>query len=223
MPSFDVVSEVDLQEVRNAVDQANREVGTRFDFKGVDAKFEQSETEITLQAEQEFQLNQMMDILRQKLVKRKVDIGCMDIKDPESSLNAARQRVVIKQGIVGETYNIGGNEEHANLDIVNRLCAGIDGVFAADEKLAGRFPNAPAASGTATSSLVTMVKDRPGHDLRYAVNASRIHSELGYAPAHDFDAGLRSTVAWMLAFEDWWRAILDDSYRGWIEDQYEKR
>lgn len=99
MPSFDVVSEVDLQEVRNAVDQANREVGTRFDFKGVDAKFEQSETEITLQAEQEFQLNQMMDILRQKLVKRKVDIGCMDIKDPESSLNAARQRVVIKQGI----------------------------------------------------------------------------------------------------------------------------
>ena len=99
MPSFDVVSEVDLQEVRNAVDQANREVGTRFDFKGVDAKFEQSDAEITLQAEQEFQLNQMMDILRQKLVKRKVDIGCMDIKDPESSLNAARQRVVIKQGI----------------------------------------------------------------------------------------------------------------------------
>jgi uncharacterized protein YajQ (UPF0234 family) len=99
MPSFDVVSEVDLQEVRNAVDQANREVGTRFDFKGVDAKFEQNDAEITLHAEQEFQLNQMMDMLRQKLVKRKVDIGCMDIKDPESSLNAARQRVVIKQGI----------------------------------------------------------------------------------------------------------------------------
>ncbi len=99
MPSFDVVSEVDLQEVRNAVDQANREVGTRFDFKGVDAKFEQSDAEVTLHAEQEFQLNQMLDILRQKLVKRSVDIGCMDIKDPESSLSAARQRVVIKQGI----------------------------------------------------------------------------------------------------------------------------
>ena len=70
MPSFDVVSEVDLQEVRNAVDQANREVGTRFDFKGVDARFELSEAEIKLHAEQEFQLNQMMDILRQKLVKR---------------------------------------------------------------------------------------------------------------------------------------------------------
>ncbi|MCM8856116.1 MAG: YajQ family cyclic di-GMP-binding protein [Candidatus Thiodiazotropha sp.] len=99
MPSFDIVSEVDLQEVRNAVDQAIREIGTRFDFKGVDAKFEQSNSDITLRAEQEFQLNQMMDILRQKLVKRKVDIAAMDIKDPETSLNAARQVVVIKQGI----------------------------------------------------------------------------------------------------------------------------
>ena len=99
MPSFDIVSEVDKQEVRNAVDQANREIDTRFDFKGVAAKFELSETEITLKAEQEFQLGQMMDILRQKLVKRKVDIVCMDIRDPEMSLNAARQLVVIKQGI----------------------------------------------------------------------------------------------------------------------------
>ncbi|MCP4996302.1 MAG: YajQ family cyclic di-GMP-binding protein [Gammaproteobacteria bacterium] len=99
MPSFDIVSEVDLQEVRNAVDQANREVGTRFDFKGVDAKFEQNDSEIKLTAEQEFQLNQMMDILRQKLVKRKVDIASMDIQEPETTLNAARQLVIIKQGI----------------------------------------------------------------------------------------------------------------------------
>jgi len=99
MPSFDIVSEVDLQEVRNAVDQANREVGTRFDFKGVDAEFELGDGVVTLRAEQEFQLNQMMDILRQKLVKRKVDVGCMDIKEPETSLNAARQQVTIKQGI----------------------------------------------------------------------------------------------------------------------------
>jgi uncharacterized protein YajQ (UPF0234 family) len=99
MPSFDIVSEVDLQEVRNAVDQANREIGTRFDFKGVDAAFEQNENEILLRAEQEFQLNQMMDILRQKLVKRKIDIAAMDIKDIETSLHVARQRVIIKQGI----------------------------------------------------------------------------------------------------------------------------
>ncbi|MCG7943545.1 MAG: YajQ family cyclic di-GMP-binding protein [Candidatus Thiodiazotropha taylori] len=99
MPSFDIVSEVDLQEVRNAVDQANREIGTRFDFKGVDAQFEQNESEINLKAEQEFQLNQMMDILRQKLVKRGVDVAAMDIQDPQTSLNAARQAVKIKQGI----------------------------------------------------------------------------------------------------------------------------
>jgi uncharacterized protein YajQ (UPF0234 family) len=103
MPSFDVVSEVDLQEVRNAVDQANREVGTRYDFKGVNAKFELTDSDIKLSAEVEFQLNQMMDILRQKLVKRKVDVASMDIKDPETSLNAARQHVVIKQGVDTET------------------------------------------------------------------------------------------------------------------------
>jgi hypothetical protein len=99
MPSFDIVSEVDLQEVRNAVDQANREVGTRFDFKGVDASFEQSGAEILLRANEVFQLKQMMDILRQKLVKRQVDVGSMDEKKPENNLNAARQQVSMKQGI----------------------------------------------------------------------------------------------------------------------------
>lgn len=103
MPTFDIVSEVDIQEVRNAVDQANREVGNRFDFKGVDARFELSDPEILLIAQQEFQLQQMMDILRQKLVKRKVDVACMEIADPETSLNAARQRVTIRQGIKGDT------------------------------------------------------------------------------------------------------------------------
>ncbi len=103
MPSFDVVSEVDDQEVRNAVDQASREINNRFDFKGVNASFELSEAGITLQAEQEFHLKQMMDILRQKLVKRKVDVACMDIKAPEISLNAARQMVVVKQGIDAAT------------------------------------------------------------------------------------------------------------------------
>lgn len=99
MPSFDIVSEVDLHEVSNAVDQANREVGTRFDFKGVDAKFEQKDEEITVMAEQEFQLGQMLDILRQKLAKRQVDISCMESKTPETSLKSARQKVIIKQGI----------------------------------------------------------------------------------------------------------------------------
>lgn len=103
MPSFDVVSEVDLQEVRNAVDQANREVGTRFDFKGITASFELAGDVIKLASERDFQLRQMMDILRQKLVKRGVDIGSLDIKDSTTSLSAARQEVGLKQGIDTET------------------------------------------------------------------------------------------------------------------------
>ena len=103
MPSFDVVSEVDLQEVRNAVDQANREISTRFDFKGVDAKFELNGPLMVLRGEQEFHLKQMLDILRQKLVKRNVDIGSMDVKASQISINAARQEVAVKQGIDVDT------------------------------------------------------------------------------------------------------------------------
>jgi uncharacterized protein YajQ (UPF0234 family) len=103
MPSFDTVSEVDLQEVRNAVDQANRVVSTRFDFNGVDAKFEHNGEEITLHAEVDFQLNQMLIILREKLTSRKVDIACMETKESETSLHAARQKVIIRQGIDTDT------------------------------------------------------------------------------------------------------------------------
>jgi dTDP-glucose 4,6-dehydratase len=131
--------------------------------------------------------------------------------------------LVIKKGAVGETYNIGGNEEHANLDIVNTLCSCIDDVFAGNRELAERFPNAPAAEGNATSSLITMVKDRPGHDWRYAIDASRIENELDFTPAHDFASGLSKTVTWMLESEAWWRAVLDESYRNWIQDQYVER
>lgn len=103
MPSFDVVSEVDDQEVRNAVDQANREVKQRFDFKGTNSEFELNGQEITLRTESDFQLNQMMDILHGKLVKRGIDIGCLEKKQPVLNLNDARQAVSIKQGIESDT------------------------------------------------------------------------------------------------------------------------
>lgn len=99
MPSFDVVSEVDLPEVRNAVDQASREIGTRFDFKGVDASFELDDAEITLNAESDFQLEQMMDILKTKLVKRNVDIKSMKEGDIVQTGKKASQKVTILQGI----------------------------------------------------------------------------------------------------------------------------
>lgn len=99
MPSFDIVSEFDMHEASNAVDQANREVSTRFDFKGSNAIFEQNNEVITLKAETEFQLNQMLDILQNKLTKRGVDIACMDISAPQSSGKSAQQNIVLKQGL----------------------------------------------------------------------------------------------------------------------------
>jgi uncharacterized protein YajQ (UPF0234 family) len=103
LPSFDVTAECDLQEVRNAADQANREIQTRFDFKGVEARFELADGAIMLHAEQEFQLQQMLDILRQKLSKRKVDLAALDEEEPVTTLNAARQRIGLKQGIDADT------------------------------------------------------------------------------------------------------------------------
>jgi len=103
MPSFDVVSEVDMHEVTNAVDQANREVANRFDFKGSGAKFEQDEAVIRLRAQVEFQLQQMMDILQMRLVKRGVDIGCLEKGKIETANNRARLAVDIRQGIDTDT------------------------------------------------------------------------------------------------------------------------
>lgn len=99
MPSFDVVSEVDKHELTNAVDQANRELSNRFDFKGSDAKFELDKLVVKVQAPSEFQLQQMQDILRARLVARKIDARCLDIGDPEVNLAGARQQITVKQGI----------------------------------------------------------------------------------------------------------------------------
>ena len=100
MPSFDIVSEVDMHEVKNAVDQANREVGTRFDFKGIDAKFEVSESaDISVTAEVDFQIRQMLDILRGKLVKRGVDIKSLIEGDVQLAGQKATMLVKVQQGI----------------------------------------------------------------------------------------------------------------------------
>ena len=99
MPSFDIVSEVDTHELTNAVDQANRELATRFDFKGVDAKFEREDAVITQSAPSEFQLQQMTDILRARLVARKIDVRCLEFGDIDTNLAGARQKVTVKQGI----------------------------------------------------------------------------------------------------------------------------
>ena len=99
MPSFDVVSEVDKHELTNAIDQANRELATRFDFKGTDAKFELEGFVVTQVASSAFQLKQMLDILRGRLSARGIDVRCLDVADPLENLGGARQKVTIKQGI----------------------------------------------------------------------------------------------------------------------------
>ena len=102
MPSFDVVSEVNQHELTNAVDQANRELGTRFDFKGVDAKFVLEDQVITQSAPSDFQVKQMTDILRARLVARSIDSRCLEFGDIETNLAGARQKVTVKQGIERE-------------------------------------------------------------------------------------------------------------------------
>lgn len=99
MPSFDIVSEFDKHEASNAVDQANREIQTRFDFKGVTASFELNGDTVSLEAEVDFQLKQMLDVLRNKLISRGIDARCMDVEEPVLSGVRARQEVTLKQGL----------------------------------------------------------------------------------------------------------------------------
>lgn len=99
MPSFDVVSEIDHHELSNAVDQANREVSTRFDFKGTGSHFELDGNQVTMNTQSEFQLDQMYDILCNKLVKRGIDIACLERGDPDVQLKTAKQVVTAREGI----------------------------------------------------------------------------------------------------------------------------
>lgn len=99
MPSFDVISEFDIHEAKNAVDQANKEVKTRFDFKGTDSVFELNDTTIIMESQSTFQLQQMFSVLCSKLTKRGIDIACMEVGDAKGSGKLMRQEVKLKQGI----------------------------------------------------------------------------------------------------------------------------
>jgi len=99
MPSFDIVSEIDKHELTNAIDQANREIGNRFDFRGTDARVEQSDKVLTIHADSDFQIDQVLDILRLKLVKRGIEVSCLEVKDSVGNGKMRKQDVIIREGI----------------------------------------------------------------------------------------------------------------------------
>jgi dTDP-glucose 4,6-dehydratase len=118
-------------------------------------------------------------------------------------------RRVLEAGKVGEVYNIGGWNEKPNIDIVHALCALLDELR-------------PRADGKSYREQITAVADRPGHDRRYAIDASKIHNELGWKPAETFDSGIRKTVQWYLDNPEWVSNVQSGSYRDWLQKHYKE-
>ena len=116
--------------------------------------------------------------------------------------------LILKHGKPGETYNIGGVNEWDNLSLVRLLCQRMDQAFAANPTLAGQFPNCPPARHESCENSIEFVKDRAGHDRRYAICADKIVNELGYKPSLQFDEGLSRTIEWYLQNESWWKPLL---------------
>ncbi|MDG2422293.1 MAG: dTDP-glucose 4,6-dehydratase [Gammaproteobacteria bacterium] len=121
--------------------------------------------------------------------------------------------LIMNKGIRGETYNIGGNNEWSNIDVILMLCKIVNKKFKVTPDLVDRFPNSPCSKSIEAETLISFVPDRPGHDYRYAIDAKKIEQNLGYRPLLNFEAGLIKTVAWYLDNEDWWKSILDGSYQ----------
>lgn len=106
--------------------------------------------------------------------------------------------LILQKGKVGEVYNVGGENEWRNIDIVNLICAQVDSALQANQQLLACYPNSPAAQGNTAKSLITFVKDRPGHDRRYAINPGKCHADLDYHPLESFETGIGKTIQWML-------------------------
>jgi len=116
-------------------------------------------------------------------------------------------RRVLKAGKLGKTYNVGGWNEKPNLEVVNTICCILDELR-------------PKSDGSSYASQITYVKDRPGHDRRYAIDATKLERELGWKPAETFDTGIRKTVQWYLDNQEWTNGVLSGSYRDWLKKQY---
>ncbi len=127
--------------------------------------------------------------------------------------------LALTRGRAGEVYNIGGNSETTNIHIVRTLCGLMDEAFGARAGLSSAFPGSPANERCA-AELITHVRDRPGHDRRYAIDYAKAARELGYAPSRDLAAGLKATLDWYLANTRWWQMLLGRDYAAWLEKNY---
>jgi dTDP-glucose 4,6-dehydratase len=116
-------------------------------------------------------------------------------------------RRVLQAGRAGEVYNVGGNSEKANLDVVHTVCALLDELR-------------PRGDGQSYQTQIAFVKDRPGHDRRYAIDARKLSQELGWMPAQTFESGMRQTVQWYLDHPDWVQQVQSGAYRDWVQKQY---
>ena len=129
--------------------------------------------------------------------------------------------LALSRGESGEVYNIGGNSETTNIHIVRTLCKLVDERLSANPQLRDAFSASPIFNGAQAASLVSHVRDRLGHDRRYAINYSKAARDLGYAPARDLSAGLASTVDWYLQHVPWWQDLLGRDYTAWLKKNYD--
>jgi dTDP-glucose 4,6-dehydratase len=127
---------------------------------------------------------------------------------------------ILLRGRAGRTYNIGGDCERSNLELIDELCRLVDQAFAQDPSLTARFPDAWCSRGASSRDAIDFVKDRPGHDRRYAIDSGRIRTELDFVPETGFESGLRATLRWYLGNASWWSDLMDGTYHRWIEAQY---
>ena len=128
--------------------------------------------------------------------------------------------LIVGSSPAGETWNVGGANQDPNLAVVGAVCDLIDRAFAADPRLSRRFPASAPAQGRPGRSLIHHVRDRPGHDRRYAVDSGKIRRRLHFTIATPLAAGLEATVRWYLDNETWWRAVVSGEYRQWYARQY---
>jgi dTDP-glucose 4,6-dehydratase len=128
--------------------------------------------------------------------------------------------LALKRGRSGEVYNIGGNSETTNIEIVRKLCDLVDAYLAERLDLRLAFPASPVVGGKRAADLIAHVRDRPGHDRRYAIDYSKAKREFQYAPGRDLTKGLRSTLEWYIANMGWWRALMGRDYAAWVQKNY---